>query len=222
VVVSPDYSEASKFADLWLHPKQGTDAALAMALGHVILKEFHVERQSPYFTEYVRENTDLPFLVMLKQQDGFYVQDRFFRASDFSGALGQANNPDWKTVAYDEVGGQIVPPDGAIGFRWGESGRWNIEQRAAGAEIKLRLSLIDIKDTVVSVGFPYFGGSKHPHFTHSPHDPIQQRKVPVKKITLADGTEVFAATVFDLLVANYGIDRGLGGANVAASYDAIC
>ena len=38
VVVSPDYAEATKFADLWLHPKQGTDAALAMAMGHVILQ----------------------------------------------------------------------------------------------------------------------------------------------------------------------------------------
>jgi nitrate reductase alpha subunit len=37
VVITPDYSEAAKFADLWLHPKQGTDAALAMAMGHVIL-----------------------------------------------------------------------------------------------------------------------------------------------------------------------------------------
>ncbi|MFP3387153.1 molybdopterin-dependent oxidoreductase, partial [Tritonibacter sp. SIMBA_163] len=46
VVVSPDYSEASKFADLWLSPKQGTDAALGMAIGHVILKEFHVDRQA--------------------------------------------------------------------------------------------------------------------------------------------------------------------------------
>ncbi|MDD1606753.1 MAG: molybdopterin-dependent oxidoreductase, partial [Methylococcaceae bacterium] len=45
VTVCPDYSEASKFADLWIHPKQGTDAALAMAFGHVILKEFHLERQ---------------------------------------------------------------------------------------------------------------------------------------------------------------------------------
>ena len=82
VVVSPDYSEASKFADLWLHPKQGTDAALSMAIGHVILKEFHVERQSPYFNQYVRENTDLPFLVLLKEQGDCYVQDRFLRASD--------------------------------------------------------------------------------------------------------------------------------------------
>ncbi|MEJ2761438.1 MAG: molybdopterin-dependent oxidoreductase, partial [Gammaproteobacteria bacterium] len=36
VTVSPDYAEATKFADMWLSPKQGTDAALGMALGHVI------------------------------------------------------------------------------------------------------------------------------------------------------------------------------------------
>jgi nitrate reductase alpha subunit len=35
VVICPDYSEASKFSDLWLPVKQGTDAALAMAFGHV-------------------------------------------------------------------------------------------------------------------------------------------------------------------------------------------
>ena len=46
VVVCPDYSEASKFADLWLHPKQGTDAAVAMAMGHVILREFYLDGKS--------------------------------------------------------------------------------------------------------------------------------------------------------------------------------
>jgi nitrate reductase alpha subunit len=220
VVVTPDYSEASKFADLWLHPKQGTDAALAMAMGHVILKEFHLERQSEYFTRYVRENTDLPNLVLLKQQGGFYMQDRYLRASDFSGQLGQDNNPDWKTVAWDEQSGHIVVPKGSIGFRWGESGRWNIEPQAAdGQPVQLRLSLIDARDDVVEVGFPYFGGAEHPHFTCSPHDAIQRRHVPVKKIILADGSEALVATVFDLLAANYGVDRGLGGGNVAASYD---
>jgi nitrate reductase alpha subunit len=219
VVICPDYSEASKFADLWLHPKQGTDAALAMALGHVILNEFHLERQSPYFTEYVRENTDLPFLVRLKEQDGCYVQDRFLRASDFSGRLGEDNKPDWKTVALDESSGNIVAPNGSIGFRWGESGRWNIEQRAGGSTVRLRLSLIEGRDAVVPVAFPYFGGAEHPHFTCSAHDSIQRRNVPVRRLTLADGSEILAATVFDLLVANYGIDRGLGGGHAASSYD---
>ncbi|HHB83532.1 MAG TPA: nitrate reductase subunit alpha, partial [Devosia sp.] len=48
VVVSPDYSEATKFADLWLNPKAGTDAALSMAMGHVILREYHLDRQAEY------------------------------------------------------------------------------------------------------------------------------------------------------------------------------
>ncbi|MBE0436697.1 MAG: nitrate reductase subunit alpha, partial [Methylomicrobium sp.] len=91
---------------------------------------------------------------------------------------------------------------------------------SASESVRLQLSLIDIRDAVATVGFPYFGGSEHPHFTHSTHDTIQKRNVPVKKITLTDGSEVLATTVFDLLVANYGIDRDLGGSNVADSYDA--
>ncbi|CAM5238676.1 nitrate reductase (quinone) OS=Streptomyces tendae OX=1932 GN=GUR47_16040 PE=3 SV=1 [Streptomyces tendae] len=42
VVVSPDYAAATKFADEWLHPHPGTDGALAMAMGHVLLTEFFV------------------------------------------------------------------------------------------------------------------------------------------------------------------------------------
>ena len=42
VAVTPDYSEVAKLADIWMHPKQGTDAAVAMAMGHVVLKEFYL------------------------------------------------------------------------------------------------------------------------------------------------------------------------------------
>jgi nitrate reductase alpha subunit len=54
-----------KFADEWLPARPGTDAALAMAMGHVVLKEFFVDRRTPYFTEYVKTYTDLPHLVRL-------------------------------------------------------------------------------------------------------------------------------------------------------------
>ena len=70
VVICPDYSEASKFADLWISVKQGTDAALAMAMGHVILREFHLDRQAKYFKDYVRQYTDMPMLVRLVKQGG--------------------------------------------------------------------------------------------------------------------------------------------------------
>ncbi|HZD26911.1 MAG TPA: nitrate reductase subunit alpha, partial [Alphaproteobacteria bacterium] len=221
VVVSPDYSEAAKFADLWLHPRQGTDAALAMALGHVILREFHLDRQVDYFEDYCRRYTDMPMLVRLVEKDGRYLPDRLLRAADFEGALGQDNNPDWKTVAIDGRSGRTVVPAGAVGFRWGEQGKWNLEAKdAEGNETELELSLIlaDHHDAVVEVGFPYFGNRQHDHFQGTDHADVLLRRVPAKAVKLKDG-EALVATVFDLFVANYGLDRGLGGGNVATSYD---
>ena len=220
VVVTPDYSEASKFADLWLHPKQGTDAALAMAMGHVILKEWHLARKSPYFEDYCRRYTDLPMLVRLEERDGKLVPDRFLRASDFPDHLGQANNPEWKTLVLDQSGERIVAPNGSVGFRWGEQGKWNLEAKDgnSGEPVNPHLSLIDVRDGVAGVAFPYFGGAQHQHFKSTRHDSVLVRNVPVKKVRTAGG-EVTVATVFDLLVANYGIDRGLGGNNVAATFE---
>ncbi|HUI18764.1 MAG TPA: nitrate reductase subunit alpha [Alphaproteobacteria bacterium] len=219
VVISPDYSEASKFADLWLSPKQGTDAALAMALGHVIFKEFHLERPDPYFTDYCKRYSDTPFLVRLERRGESYVPGRFLRASDFAGALGQSNNADWKPVLYDAGSHKAVLPRGSVGFRWGEKGKWNLELKdAQGNDIDPLLSLIAERDAVVPVAFPYFGALKHEHFASTGHADILLHSVPIKKLQLPEG-ETLVATVFDLLAAHYGIDRGLGGADLALSYD---
>ena len=221
VSITPDYAEVAKFGDLWLHPKQGTDAALAMAMGHVILKEFHLDQPSAYFQDYARRYTDLPMLVKLVQRDGRYVPDRFLRATDFSDKLAQANNPEWKTVAFDERSGKVVVPNGSIGFRWGQTdGKWNLEEKeAGGGEAKLCLSLIDRRDAVAPVAFPYFGGIVTENFTHNEQGKdVLLRNVPVKKLQFAEG-ECVVASVFDLLLANYGIDRGLGGGNVASAFE---
>jgi nitrate reductase alpha subunit len=53
-----------------------------------------------------------------------------------------------------------VAPNGSIGFRWGEKGKWNLEQRADGKDVELKLSLLDIRDSVVSVGFPTLAATK--------------------------------------------------------------
>jgi nitrate reductase alpha subunit len=219
VVICPDYSEASKFGDMWISVKQGTDSALAMAMGHVILREFHIDRQASYFGDYVRKYTDMPMLVRLVAQDGKLVPERLLRASDFTGGRGETNNPEWKTVAYDDTTGEIVVPTGSVGFRWGEKGKWNLEEKeATGRDTKLRLTLAETKDEFADVAFPYFGNIEHDHFTGTDHPSILNRRVPVKKLMLADG-EVLVATVYDLFVANYGVDRGFGGDHVAKSYD---
>ena len=220
VAITPDYSEVAKLTDHWLHPKQGTDAALAFAFGHVILKEFHVDDPSQYFTDYCRQYSDMPLLVRLeKRADGRLVPERFLRASDLGG-LGEANNPEWKTLAYDDATGGIVVPNGSVGFRWGEKGKWNIEEKdSAGRETRLRLTLKDHADSLEAVSFPYFGGIENEYWTESKFDEVLERNIPIKRLQLADGKEWAVASVYDLLLAQYGVDRGLGGGNVATDFD---
>lgn len=220
-VVSPDYSEAAKFGDIWLNPQAGTDAALALAFGHVILREYHLDRQVPYFEDYTRKYSDFPLLVRLEKKDGRYVPGRMLRAADFTDTLGEANNPDWKTVGIDSKTGDIVAPNGSIGFRWGESGHWNLEEKAGEHAIELTSTLIldDDHDDVVGVDFPYFGGAATEHFTKCDHPDVLTRNIPVRRLKLKDG-EALVTTVFDLFCANYSLDRGLGGEHVATSYDA--
>jgi len=211
IAVSSDYGEMAKFSDIWLSPKQGTDAALAMAMGHVIFKEFHLDNPSSYFTDYCRKYTDLPMLVMLKAQQNYYVADYYLRASHLANNLNEANNPQWKTLVIDENSGNIVAPQGSIGFRWGDAGKWNLrEQTSCAKEIKAQLSMLGKHDAVVPVAFNYFAGS----------DANEQliRKVAAKEIVLADGTKAFVASVFDLMAANYGIERGLDCKNCANDY----
>src|SRR5690625_7268939 len=81
VGVSPDYAEYEKFADIWLPARAGTDGALAIAMTNVILKEFYVDKETPYFSEYVKKFTDLPFLVTLKEDDGEHRSYRFMHTT---------------------------------------------------------------------------------------------------------------------------------------------
>ena len=244
VAITPDYSEVAKLSDIWMKPKQGTDAAVAMAMGHVILKEFYFpdggKKRSAYFDDYVRRYTDMPMLVMLKEQtlpsgEVVMVPDRYVRASDFNGKLGQANNPEWKTVALDNDG-KVVLPTGAIGFRWGADGRadqgqWNLQAKEArhGGDVKLKLSVMEgenpSQDTA-KVGFPYFGGIESDNFPNNASgdaaNNVLVRTVPVQRISLGkegDKREALVATVFDLQVANYGVARGIPGELAANSFD---
>jgi len=218
VVVSPDYAEATKFADLWLHPKQGTDAALALAMGHVILREYYLDRSVPYFEDYVRRTSDLPMLVRLARKGDHYVPERLLRAEDFADNLGEANNAAWKTMAFDQDGNPVVPL-GSVGFRWGEEGKWNLQPKdSAGRDVTLALTLAGANPTA-AVAFPYFGGTTTNGFTATSHPDVLVRNVPVRGLPLREG-EVLVTTVFDLICANYGLDRGLGGDHVARDYNA--
>ena len=70
VVISPEFSASAVHASKWLNPKPGTDTALAMAMAQTIIADRLID------WDYVREQTDLPFLVRTDNQ-------KFLRASDF-------------------------------------------------------------------------------------------------------------------------------------------
>ncbi|HEX7057169.1 MAG TPA: nitrate reductase subunit alpha [Bacilli bacterium] len=196
VSISPDYAEFVKFADEWLAPKQGTDGALALAMGHVILQEYYERQKTPYFLDYARKNTDLPCLVTIVPKDGAYVPGRFLTADDLRITT---NNAEWKTIVYDDARHALVCPQGSIGFRWGEEGKWNLEPKdgESGREIHPRLSLFGVHDEIVQVALPYFDAAGNR---------ISKRAVPVKRITIGEETRL-VTTVYDLTLANYGVTR---------------
>ena len=212
VAVAPDYAEYVKFADLWMPARAGTDAALFMAMGHVVLSEWYIAQQEPYFLEYAREFTDLPVQVLLRPLgDGGYAGGRFLRAADLVDGLGQTHNAEWKTVVYDTHTHGLACPNGSIGFRWGEDGHWNLrpEDAASGRGIEAELSCAGHEALTATVRFP--------HFVPGEPDALT-RRVPARRIHLADGTEALICSVFDLLIAQYGVLRGSGG-QLAADYD---
>ncbi|MGW0250325.1 nitrate reductase subunit alpha [Nocardia goodfellowii] len=196
VVVAPDYADNAKFADEWLHPHPGTDGALALAMGHVVLRECFVDRQVPFFDDYVRQFTDLPFLVTLVERDGGYVPDKFVRAADL-GDTGEGAR--WKTVLLDETSGEPVVPNGSLGFRWTESGtgRWNLDLD----QVRPLLSLHG-RGSGVEVMLPRFDTEGGAH--GQGRGATMRRGVPARRLR-ADGPLV--TTVFDLLLAQYGVTR---------------
>jgi len=201
VGVSPDYAEYIKFADNWMPVNAGSDAALGMAMTHVVLKEFYVKKETEYFTQYVKKYTDLPFLIKLKQDGERFVADHFLTASDLGLPLDKA---EWKTVVLDSVTDQFAVPNGSIGHRWDGAGKWNLNQVDEAnddANFDPRLTLLGIQDDEVLVDFPYFDEEKTEVFS---------RGVPVKKID-RNGEKVYVTTIFDLMLANTGVNRGLSG-----------
>src|SRR5699024_8268859 len=94
-------------------------------------------------------------------------------------------------------------PNGTQGHRWDGDNKWNLElEKADGSFINPQLSFLEDADETVQVEFPYFAGEES--------DAIK-RGVPVKQIKDKHGNQLPITTVFDLMMAHTGVDRGLPG-----------
>ncbi|HEX6304007.1 MAG TPA: molybdopterin-dependent oxidoreductase, partial [Anaerolineales bacterium] len=122
-VFSPDFSQVAKYADYWIPVHAGQDTAYWMAVNHVLLKEFYVDRQVPYFVDYVKRFTDMPLLVQI--EDG--RPGKYLHANKLE-TYQDVENGDWKQLVWDANSGKPRLPKGSIGFRWAEKdkGKWNL------------------------------------------------------------------------------------------------
>ncbi|MBX3068014.1 MAG: nitrate reductase subunit alpha [Cryobacterium sp.] len=207
IVVSPDYADNTKFADEWLAPHPGTDAALAISMGHVILKEFFVDRKVSRFVDYMKKFSDAPYLVELTKGSNGWVPGKFLTADSLKGKDAKQANAAFKTVLLDQKGNAVVP-NGSLGHRFSEEdeGKWNLDL----GDVDPLLSIMDARDwdkKTLEVDLPRFDLEPETENQHIGAAGTIRRGVPVREV---DGHVV--TTVFDLLLARYGVSRkGLTG-----------
>jgi len=203
VVMSPDYSIASKFADAWLPVAQGQDCALWMAVVHVILKEYYVDRTVPFFIDYVKKFSDLPFLVKLSPavaagaKGEVLTAGEYLRADELKRGAG-LENAGWLLCVAD---GSRAPriPKGSIGSRWSErQGDWNLD-------------MVDMVDGApIDPELTFLGGETRQVLFRTAGQADALREVPVLKVRTAAG-EQLVTTVYDLMLGHFGVPRGLKG-----------
>ncbi len=201
VVFSPDFSQVCKYADQWVPLHAGSDGAFWMAVSHVILKEFHHDKPTSYFLEYSKQYTDSAFLVKLEKDGDHYTPGRLLRANELQ-EYKDISNGDWKFVSMDEKDGRLVVPKGSMGHRWDkEPGKWNmkLENTVDDKPYDPALTFLKDNDEVLQTEFIEWGLDKK-----------SLRGVPVKKVKTTSGTAV-VTTVYDLIMAQYGVGRGLKG-----------
>jgi DMSO reductase family type II enzyme molybdopterin subunit len=102
ITVAPAYTPSAVHASLWVNPRQGSDAALALGLARSILERGAIDEA------YVREQSDLPFLVC--DDSG-----RFLRQSDL-----ETNGRDDIFYVYDLRSEKVMEAPGTAG-RWSDS-----------------------------------------------------------------------------------------------------
>ena len=193
--VSPDYSLAAKLSDDWLAVRPGSDGALALAMTHVILKEYFLQRPTPYFVEYAKAHTDLPDLVLLERKDGRWWPGRLARAAD----LGQKGQQAlWKRLVFDQHSQMpLCKTEGT--------------EAPQGAKTQAISPLLSLHSHPGArwewLTFPDFSES-------TPHNRLGA--VPCLPLYMPDGAAesaepLLVTTVFDVLAASLSLDRGHGG-----------
>lgn len=123
IAITPDYNPSATKADLWVPVKPGSDAALALGVAHLLIKEDRIDHA------FVAEQTDMPFLVRTDTK-------KFLVAADL-------RDGDGKEIyqLFDETTGEIVDaPNKSLSLN-GIEPRLDVHTRVrlrSGEEVEVR------------------------------------------------------------------------------------
>jgi DMSO reductase family type II enzyme molybdopterin subunit len=96
IAISPEFTPTAMHASKWVNPKPGTDTALALGMAHTIIAD------RSFDAGYIREQTDLPFLVRTDNR-------RFLRAADLGD---RGEEADQRFYFWDAGAGALAPAPG--------------------------------------------------------------------------------------------------------------
>ncbi|AMN47556.1 putative steroid C25 dehydrogenase (S25dA4) [Steroidobacter denitrificans] len=139
ISISPDQNPSHMHADYWINPKPATDPALALAMAHIIV------RDRMYDAAFMKEQTDLPFLV---RQD----TRKFLRAADL-----EVGGKDDVFYCWDAKSQRLVAAPGSMGsvkktLLWDEidpalEGEWDVTLRD-GSRVRVHPVFERLKTTL--------------------------------------------------------------------------
>src|SRR5690606_437882 len=119
---------------------------------------------------------------------------------------------DWKLLVWDRNSDGPRMPKGTIGFRWAKKdpGKWNLqlEDALTNEPLDPELSFLESHQEVIELEFNDFESGQ-----------VLRRGVPVRYVQTTEGPAA-VTTVFDLVVARFGVSRGLPG-EYPQSYDEV-
>ena len=147
ITIAPDFNATAMHSSLWVNPQPGTDIALAMAIINVLLEE------GLYKSDYIKEQTDLPFLVRLDTME-------FLRAEHLA-VIDMRGGRDNVFYMWDEATDSLVqapgtgmadPPAGRDRRKWDSialgdikpalNGRWTVETLDGEVEVTTVFELL--------------------------------------------------------------------------------
>ena len=201
VVVSPDYADNTKFADTWLPAQPGTDGALAMAMGHVDAQGV-LRRAAGAVLRRLRAALHRP-AVPRDARGAATARTCPGSSSPRPTSATTTEGAAWKTVLVDGRTGEPVVPNGSMGFRYTESGvgRWNLDLDGVAPQLTPAAARTARPPRCCCRASTRSDGSGG----------VLRRGVPVRRVA---GRLV--TTVFDLMLAQYGVQRDGSARHVAA------